>query len=151
MREFIKEILIDNFGDNFFGFGTDFYGVDFNHLPLDINEYHELYKISETLKTCGLSDEVLNKIFSYNDIINLQSRLSCVKCLLDGELPRGRRFNHGLTVASRCRIILSFYLLLFGLTGNRRYFYEKKQKITVKNLYCRRVFGNLFPAEFADT
>lgn len=57
------EYLINKFGSNNFGFGTDFYGIDNSHLPKDVKTYKELErKITYHLKTKGFSKEIIDKI-----------------------------------------------------------------------------------------
>ena len=43
------EYLIDNFSFDCFGLGTDLYGVDENHLPIDMKCYDELHKLADEL------------------------------------------------------------------------------------------------------
>lgn len=61
------DYLINKFGCLNFGFGTDFYGVDKTHLPIDIKSYEDLQKtITKHLEQMGHSKEVVENIMHKN-------------------------------------------------------------------------------------
>ena len=60
------DYLIRKFGYRHFGFGTDFYGIDREHCPIDIHSYRDLYKVAERLKALGHSEQVIRAIFFDN-------------------------------------------------------------------------------------
>lgn len=75
--EIAKQIdfLIKNYGDDFFGFGTDIFGFDDEFLPTDISNYLELSKVEEQLQKLGHSSKTIENIF-YNNYKNFVDRLS---------------------------------------------------------------------------
>ncbi len=58
--------LVEKFGINSFGFGTDFFGIDQKNLPRDIASYHDLVKVAEHLLTFGYRDKDIKKLMSQN-------------------------------------------------------------------------------------
>ena len=48
------------------GFGTDFYGVDFSNLPVDIKNYYDFFRIRKHLKSMGYNDKLIEKIMHKN-------------------------------------------------------------------------------------
>ena len=61
------DYLINKFGSLNFGFGTDFYGIDKLHLPIDIKNYKDLQKtITKHLKQMGHNKEVVENIMYKN-------------------------------------------------------------------------------------
>lgn len=58
--------LIQHFGYNNFGFGTDFYGIDRDKLPTDISNYKDLNNIKIWLKRFGYKDSDIQKLFYKN-------------------------------------------------------------------------------------
>ncbi len=60
------DYLITNFGANNFGFGTDLYGFDNNHLPTDIKNFNDLIKISSRLLEMGHCLHDVEKIMHRN-------------------------------------------------------------------------------------
>lgn len=61
------DYLIKKFGYLNFGFGTDFYGIDKTHLPIDINNYLDLeINVSNHLFDMGYSTEVVECIMYKN-------------------------------------------------------------------------------------
>lgn len=63
------DYLIKRFGNQNFGFGTDFYGVDFSCLPLDIKNYNHLNKVADRLLKKSLSLYNVNGIM-YKNFLN---------------------------------------------------------------------------------
>ncbi len=60
------DCLIKQFGENNFGFGTDLYGIDFKHTPVDISCYADLQKVANALLDFGYSTSVVEKIMYKN-------------------------------------------------------------------------------------
>ncbi len=60
------DYLIKNYGDNFFGFGTDLFGFDKNFLPTNIAGYKDFKNIKTALKNLGHRTKTINKIFYLN-------------------------------------------------------------------------------------
>ena len=69
------DYLIKNFGENNFGFGTDLYGIDFKHTPVNICEHSDLQKVANALLDMGYSNGVVEKIM-YKNFLNYKTAVS---------------------------------------------------------------------------
>lgn len=58
--------LVEKFGINNFGFGTDFFGVDETNLPTDIKSYNDLYLVADHLCNFGYSSCDIKKLMHKN-------------------------------------------------------------------------------------
>lgn len=60
--------LVEKFGVNNFGFGTDFFGIDEKNLPTDISSYNDLFAVADNLLSFGYTsldiEKLMNKNFS---------------------------------------------------------------------------------------
>ncbi len=60
--------LVEKFGINNFGFGTDFFGIDEKNLPTDISSYNDLFAVADNLLSFGYTsldiEKLMNKNFS---------------------------------------------------------------------------------------
>ncbi len=60
------DYLIKNFGYKNFGFGTDFFGIDQNSMPVDIATYNDLNKVAFHLLKMGYDKEIVSCIMYKN-------------------------------------------------------------------------------------
>ena len=67
------DYLIKKFGHQNFGFGTDFFGINENNLPINIKNYKDMQLIASELKKHGYSNEIIKCIFHEN-FINFLNR-----------------------------------------------------------------------------
>ena len=58
--------LVENFGIDNFGLGTDFFGIDKINLPVDIDSYNELYKVADSLFGFGYNAKDIEKLMNKN-------------------------------------------------------------------------------------
>ncbi|MBR1987447.1 MAG: membrane dipeptidase [Clostridia bacterium] len=58
--------LVEKFGINNFGFGTDFFGIDEKNLPTDISSYNDLYKVADHLLSFGYTAQNIEKLMTKN-------------------------------------------------------------------------------------
>lgn len=67
------DYLIRKFSSFHFGFGTDFYGIDTEYLPTDINDYEDLNKVANTLLDLNHSHDIVERIM-YKNFLDFYSR-----------------------------------------------------------------------------
>lgn len=60
------DYLIRNFSSYHFGFGTDFYGIDNDFLPIDISCYDDLNKVANHLLSFGHNYDIVERIMYKN-------------------------------------------------------------------------------------
>lgn len=60
------DYLIKNYGDNFFGIGSDLFGFDKNFLPADVAGYEDFKNIKTALINMGYNKKTVHKIFYLN-------------------------------------------------------------------------------------
>lgn len=68
------DYLIKKFGYKNFGFGTDFFGIETNKLPTDINSYKDINNVFIELKKLGYSKKIIRHI-AYKNFIMFINRL----------------------------------------------------------------------------
>ncbi|MFQ6723831.1 MAG: dipeptidase [Clostridia bacterium] len=60
------DYLITRFGYKNFGLGTDFYGIDNTHLPIDIKAYQDIINLVKELKILGYNNNVVDSLLFKN-------------------------------------------------------------------------------------
>ena len=58
--------LVDKFGDDSFGIGSDLFGFDKKYLPTDLKVYKDLNNLETEMKKLGFEDDTIDKLFYQN-------------------------------------------------------------------------------------
>lgn len=68
------KFLINHFGNKNFGFGTDFFGISTQKLPIDVKDYSNLNLVAEQLKKQGHNDKIV-KSLCFKNFVNFINSL----------------------------------------------------------------------------
>lgn len=72
------DYLIQRFGYKNFGLGTDLYGIDIDHLPIDVKGYEDINNIVNELKKLGYNNEVIDCLM-YKNFERFLNRVDILK------------------------------------------------------------------------
>lgn len=72
------DYLIQRFGYKNFGLGTDLYGIDVEHLPIDVKDYGDINQVVIELKKLGYNKEVVDCLI-YKNFENFLNRINIIK------------------------------------------------------------------------
>lgn len=60
------DYLVNKFGVDYFGFGSDLYGFDLKYSPIDVKTYAEFGRVAEHLNGLGYNDDNISKLMYVN-------------------------------------------------------------------------------------